>query len=156
VNMGAPNELSPYQQLTGVVKKIRIDGELEQALNDYGLRVIWDEAMQKVVSSKDYLDALKNAGAATDEIRQTIARAFVGQAMLIAHDQQRFPDGMAPISAKERDHLVDLLAQRLGAHRVGEHRGPLGWLAKQIIGRPATFFVRRNRAEISESAYPAI
>src|SRR5262245_5768544 len=63
VNVGAPNELSPYQQLTEAVKKIRIEGELEKALSDYGLRAIWDEAMQKVASSKDYLSALKNAPA---------------------------------------------------------------------------------------------
>jgi hypothetical protein len=75
----------------------------------------------------------------------------VAQAVLILRDQQKLLDDESPIRGEDRDRLVDLLLEQLGGHR-----GPLGWLAKQVIGRPATFFVRRRRAEYSESAYPAI
>ncbi len=151
VGAGAPNQLSPYQQLDGAVKKIKTEGELEGLLLACGLGQVWDEAVQAVVSSKDYISALKNASAATDDYRQAIARAFVAQAMLIIRDKQELRDDESPIRAQDRDRLIELLLEQLGGHR-----GALDWLAKQVIGRPATFFVRRKRAKYSESGYPAV
>jgi hypothetical protein len=144
-----PNQLSSYQQLDEAVKKIESEGELLELLRTSGLDAIWPEAIQAVISSKDYFSALNNAPAATDEYRQAIARALVGQSILIARDRWQTPDDESPISAQDRDRLTERLLEQLGTHR-----GALGWMAKQVIGWPATFFVRRNRAAYSEAAYP--
>ena len=144
-----PNQLSPYQQLDEAVKKIEIEGELGELLRSSGLDAIWPEAIQTVISSKDYFSALNNASAATDEYREAIARALVGQSILIARDRRQTPSNQSPINARDRDRLIELLLEQFGTHR-----GALGWMTKQVIGWPATFFVRRNRAAYSEAAYP--
>jgi hypothetical protein len=148
---GAPNQLSPYQQIDGAVKKIKIEGEIKGLLGASGLDKVWSDAVQAVGTSKEYISALSNAPVASDDYRQAIARAFVAQAVLIVRDQQKLRDDESPIRAEDRDQLVDLLLEQLGAKR-----GLLGLLAKQVIGRPATFFIRRRRAKYSELASPAI
>jgi hypothetical protein len=147
----APNQLAPSQQLEGAVKNVKIEGELETLLHDCGLDAIWEEAVGVVVTSKDYNAALTNAPAATNEYREAIARAFVAQAVWIVRDRQKLSDEVSPIRALDRDRLIELLlTQMKGA------RSARGWLVKQVIGRPATFFIRRNRAKYSESAYQGV
>src|SRR5262249_2325526 len=55
-----PNQLSPYQQLDGEVKKIKINEEFKALLAASGLDEIWNEAVKQVVSSKEYNSALNN------------------------------------------------------------------------------------------------
>src|SRR5262249_4987580 len=142
---------SPYQQLDHGVKKIKIEGELEELLRTCGLDTVWSEAVQAVVSSKDFKSALNNAPAATDEYREAIARAFVAQAIWIVRNRRKLPDEESPVRAQDRDRLIELLLEQFGGHR-----SVRGWLAKQVIGRPGTFFIRRNRSEYSESAYQGV
>ena len=147
----APNQLSPYQQLDGAIKKIKVEGELKEILGVSGLIEVWNDAVQAVIASKEHTSALSNASIASDDYRQAIARAFIAQAILTLHVKQKLHYSESPIRAEDRDRLIDLLIEQLGGRR-----GPLGWIAKQVIGRPATVFVRRKRTEFSELAYPEV
>ncbi|MBK7599637.1 MAG: hypothetical protein IPJ07_14395 [Acidobacteria bacterium] len=150
-SMAVPNQLSPYQQLDGEIKRIKLEGELGEIFRICGLSTVWDDAKRDVTTSQDYKSALNAASAATDDYRQAIIRAIIAQAILTLRERKKLRYDESPIAPRDRDRITELLLEQMGVHR-----GVIGWIAKQALGRPATWFIRRNRADYSESAYPMI
>jgi hypothetical protein len=144
-----PRQLTAQQQFEIILQHFRFEGELAAQIERCGLTTVWGEAMRRVTVSAEFRQALQKSLTVTTEIRRSVARACVADALSLR--QSQFDDLADSITGNERDRLVNLLVEAFG----GVDRGIVGDAFKQVIAQALTRYVRPRRGRLSELSFAA-
>jgi pimeloyl-ACP methyl ester carboxylesterase len=139
--LGQPNV---FEQLAPKVRSLTADPAVAARARQCRLEKVWEEAIKEVVESPEF-QALHHTFDNTTEIRQAVARALIAQSLALKY---RNADSIS-ISARDRDQMEELLLLSLGGRDLGAGH----WLFEQFMAKPITWYVRRNRGQVSADSF---
>jgi hypothetical protein len=148
---GNPFGEQPGDELHSRVERLSPSPELQARLEQAGIAEVFEEALEAVIRSDSYSQALQTASEELGEHRDAVARAIVAQAMFECEQQEMFPPILT--DAQLRDEVVKLLSLALGEAELG-----IGdWIVKPLfqLAQPiGTFYVKRRRGAITSAFSP--
>lgn len=149
-NAASPFEEPPSKELDYRLQRFEPSPELQGLLVEAGIALVFDEALQTVIRSEAYNEALQKASDSLSEYCDAIARAIVAQIMFDCEQQEKYPSILT--NANLRDKLVETISCALGEAELGLG----GWLWKplSLLAHPTTFAIKRKRGSITDAISP--
>ncbi|MDB9345401.1 hypothetical protein PN456_19765 [Nodularia spumigena CS-586/05] len=148
-----PGKEEPSEKLDKKVRQFSPSNELQDKLKEGGIAAVFSQALQNVVSSNPYQDALVTISDTLTEHRDAIARAIIAEAMAICEREDK--SALILTDANLRDEVVRFLSNEITYSEAG-----IGdWLKEQISKlaiSKTTDHVKRRRGMISDITYPAV
>jgi len=135
-----------YSNLQGLKLK-SVKSDLQDKLTEAGIEQIFDEAVEKVVYSEAYREAIENAPKLSSDYYDAIAKAIVAQAMFDCPKKYKYVEMLN--NSVLRDKIVKLLTPYLGSPELGTVKLLLAPL-KLLAEHGGTFEGRRKRRELTE------
>src|SRR5262249_38770712 len=140
------NQLPQWEELKTRIESYPLSEALSQLLKGTQLNEVWTEAFDAVIHSKDFENAVQKFTSEDDPTITLVARAIVASLIVTGVEKgYPLPDGDA------RDALVERLALDFGQKK---YRGALEKAISYYL-RPLTWYAERNRAAVSDAAFPA-
>lgn len=140
----------PSDELDSTLQRFEPSPELQALLVEAGIALVFDEALQAVIRSEAYHEALQTASDSLSEYCDAIARAIVAQAMFYCEQQEKYPSILT--NADLRDKVVKTLSCALGEPELGLGGGVLKLLS--LLAHPTTFAIKRKRGSITDAISP--
>jgi hypothetical protein len=140
----------PSDELDSRLQRFEPSPELQALLVDAGIPLVFDEALQAVIRSEAYHEALQKASDSLSEYCDAIARAIVAQAMFYCQQQQKYPSILT--NADLRDKVVETLSCALGEAELGLGGGV--WKLLSLLAHPTTLAIKRKRGSITDAISP--
>lgn len=132
--------------LYSLLDDLQIEPELQAKLEEAGIAEVFAQAVQTVINSNPYKEALQKVSELSSEYYGAVARAIVAQAMFDCSKQDKYAKILN--NHQLRDQVVELLTLSLGD---GDY-GIGDWLRKPLLllaQHSGTFVIRRQRNEFT-------
>lgn len=148
-----PGQKDPGDQLDEKIRKFSPSEKLQAKLQEGGIAEVFDQALQNVVNSNPYKEAIATISDTLTEHRDAIARAIIAEAMAICERQ----DKSVPIltDATLRDEVVKDFSGEI----IYSEAGIGDWLKEKISTlaiSKTTNHLKRKRGVISDLTYPVV
>lgn len=140
----------PSDELNLRLQSLNPSPELQALLVEAGIAWVFDEALQAVIGTQAYQEALQKASESLSEYCDAVARAIVAQAMFYCEQQEKYPPILT--NAELRDEVVEKLSCALGEAELG--LGGWVWKPLSLLTHPTTFAMKRKRGSITDAISP--
>ncbi|MGH8002700.1 MAG: hypothetical protein ACREPR_25515 [Brasilonema sp.] len=149
-NTANPFTEQPSDELNSRLQSLNPSPELQALLVEAEIALVFDEALQAVIRSQAYQEALQKASESLGEYCDAVARAIVAQAMFYCEQQEKYPPILT--NAELRDQVVEKLSCALGEAELG--LGGWVWKPLSLLTHPTTFAMKRKRGSITDAISP--